>query len=311
MTTAPFALIRPGQGPQPTAMLAEREVPRHLHDLAAAAESFQIDEDLAEAVNVALSVGAPLLLTGEPGTGKTQLAYYLAWQFGLLPEQPFTFEVKSNSVARDLLYRFDTVAYFHDAQRKDGAPIDKARFVEPGPLWRALKAIQGGSPAIVLIDEIDKAPRDFPNDLLHELDQYSFKVVETDVTIRSDRKAPPPVVIVTSNSEKRLPDAFLRRCIFHRVLFSEAVLREAVKARRSLHHGHEALNEAARVRFMALRKQLESLQHRPPATAEFLVWLAALQAKGISAEALTNVPTGKLPLLSALVKDSSARESLG
>ncbi|MCY1066760.1 MoxR family ATPase [Nannocystis sp. RBIL2] len=305
-----FALIRRGQPPRPPAFLAQRNVPRRLHDLAAAAECFQIDDDLAEAVNVALAVGAPLLLTGEPGTGKTQLAYYLAWQFGLQPEQPFTLEVKSNSAARDLLYRFDTVAYFHEAQRRDGARIDKQSFIEKGPLWRAFAAIRSGKPAIVLIDEIDKAPRDFPNDLLHELDQYSFRVAETGEVITADRNAPPPVVVVTSNSEKRLPDAFLRRCVVHRIEFSEEVLRDAVAARRELQK-QQALSETAQRRFLEVRRQLLAHQHKPPATAEFLVWLAALQACSVRAEDLAKVPTRELPLLSALVKDSSARESLG
>lgn len=308
--TTPFALIRPGQAPLPPESLAHRSVPRRLHDLAAAAESFKIDDDLAEAVNVALAVGAPLLVTGEPGTGKTQLAYFLAWQFGLSPDQPFTFEVKSTSTARDLLYRFDTVAYFHSAQQKDGTRLDKQAFVEKGPLWRAFAAIRAGGPAIVLIDEIDKAPRDFPNDLLHELDQYSFRVAETGEVVTADRKAPPPVVIVTSNSEKRLPDAFLRRCVFHRIEFSEAVLREAVRARRELQR-QEDLNEAAQARFLEIRRRLADQQQRPPATAEFLAWLAALQARGVRAEDLLSTSARDLPLLAALIKDSSAREALG
>lgn len=309
MTTARFDLIYPGRGPQPPEVLAGRQVPRRLHDLAAAAECFKIDEDLAEAVNVALAVGAPLLVTGEPGTGKTQLAYFLAWQFGLSPEQPFTFEVKSTSVARDLLYRFDTVAYFHAAQQKSGA-LEKERFVERGPLWRALEATRTGRPAIVLIDEVDKAPRDFPNDLLHELDQFSFKVAETGEVVTASRAAAPPVVVITSNSEKRLPDAFLRRCVFHRIMFSEALLREAVAARRELLH-REELNEAAQVRFLEVRRRLVEQQQRAPATAEFLVWLAALHARGVAAEELAAVPLRELPLLAALLKDADAREALG
>jgi MoxR-like ATPase len=308
---SPFELIRRGQAPRSPDALAGRPVPRRLHDLAAAAESFQIDDDLAEAVNVALAVGAPLLLTGEPGTGKTQLAYFLAWQFGLLPEQPFTFEVKSSSAARDLLYRFDTVAYFHEAQRRDGVAIDKQRFVDKGPLWLAFEAIAAGRPAIVLIDEIDKAPRDFPNDLLHELDQFSFTVTETGQKITADRLAAPPVVVVTSNSEKRLPEAFLRRCIFHRIAFSEAILREAVDARRELMRRQD-VSDAAQRRFLELRRKLVDNQHRPPATGEFLVWLAALQAREVGADALApEVPLARLPLLAALVKDAQARESLG
>ncbi|MCA9714733.1 MAG: MoxR family ATPase [Myxococcales bacterium] len=317
---AEFELVRRGQRePIGRDALASRRIPRELHDLRASARSFEIDDELANAVNVALAVGAPLLLTGEPGTGKTQLAYYLVWYFGLEKDehgtsarQPFTFHVKSTSEARDVLYRFDTVAYFHDAQRRDGRTLSKADYVTPGPLWRAVDTVNRGQPAVVLIDEIDKAPRDFPNDLLHELDQYAFTVRESGETITRDADAAPPIVIITSNSEKRLPEAFLRRCIFHNIHFDEDVLRRAVAARRrrgELGQLDERTITAARDSFMELRESTNL--NKRPATAEFLAWLVALDMMGVQAHDLEGRSVGDLPLLSALIKDSGDLTRLG
>jgi MoxR-like ATPase len=169
-----FDLIDPHRSePLGSAELARRQPPKGLHDLRASAPLYQVDSKLADAINVALALGAPLLVTGEPGTGKTQLGYYLAWYFGL--EQPFELAIKSTTVFQDLLYRFDTVAYFRDGRVGTGS-LDKEQFVSPGPLWQAIEKVNAGEPAIVLLDEIDKAPRDFPNDLLRELDQFRFVV---------------------------------------------------------------------------------------------------------------------------------------
>ncbi len=317
-----FELVRRGQRePVGRAPLVEREIPRALHDLRASASSFEIDDELADAVNVALAVGAPLLLTGEPGTGKTQLAYFLVWYFGLDggpsapeggPRQPFTFHVKSTSVARDVLYTFDTVAYFHDAQAGRGGALDKSRYVSRGPLWHALEAVNRGEPAVLLIDEVDKAPRDFPNDLLHELDQYRFEVPESGELVSRRPGSNPPIIIVTSNSEKRLPGAFLRRCIFHNIVFDEDVLRRAVAARRragELPRLDERTIGAARAAFMELREH--GSLNKKPATAEFLAWLVALDIMGAQAPDLEGCPARELPLLSALIKDSTDMERLG
>ncbi|MCA9526423.1 MAG: efflux RND transporter periplasmic adaptor subunit, partial [Myxococcales bacterium] len=160
------------------------------------------------------------------GTGKTQVAHYVAWYF----EVPlFSLHVRSSTTASDLLYRFDTVAYFHAAYASGGdAQLSKADFVDRGPLWHAFEAPHR---PVVLVDEIDKAPRDFPNDLLHVLDQHRFVVAETGAEVRLKADAPPPLVVITSNSERRLPEPFLRRCIFHHIEFTPALLEKAVAAR--------------------------------------------------------------------------------
>jgi MoxR-like ATPase len=281
------------------AALAQRELPETLGSHRAAARHYQPDADLVDAVNVALAVGAPLLLTGEPGTGKTQVAHYLAWYFDI-EEYLDPLYVRSSTTAEDLLYRFDAVAYLHaagDPARK-GEKITRGDFVEPGPLWRAYES---PAPSVVLIDEIDKAPRDFPNDLLNVLDQHAFYVPERDITV-SRGKRPPPVVVITSNSERRLPEPFLRRCIFHHIEFTEELVRRAVEARVGDFPAlAPEVREAAIQRFLELRG-LE-LRKRP-ATAELLVWLTVLSARGgVSAQELSAVPLRELPARSTLVKD--------
>jgi MoxR-like ATPase len=316
-----FSLVQPGRHePRSPTLLTERELPRGLHDLRVTARDFIIDQELADALNVALAVGAPLLLSGEPGTGKTQLAYYLAWYFGIetsdCPDewrQPFAFHVKSTSVARDLLYTFDTVAYFHDAQSDARRELDKAAYVDHGALWLAIDAVNQDKPAIVLIDEIDKAPRDFPNDLLHELDQYRFRVTETGDEKKRAPGKKPPVIIITSNSEKRLPAAFLRRCIVHKIEFNEQTIRHAVgrrRARGQLARLDDATIDVARARFMDLRDN-HDLQKKP-STAEFLAWLVVLDLAGLGAAALEKTRSvSELPHLSVLVKDSEDRAKFG
>lgn len=311
--------------------LDRRRSQLRLHDLRAGAPLYRLDAELATAINVALSVGAPLLLTGEPGTGKSQLAYYLTWYFGieaqrpeLEREQPFTLPVKSTTVWRDLLYTFDTVQYFYDAQRKSrkDEELDPTQYREKGPLWRAIEAAEAGRTAVVLIDEIDKAPRDFPNDLLRELDQFEIRCKET----REEKAGPKdrlPIVVITSNSEKRLPPAFLRRCIFHHIEFDEALVRRAVAAWREAQRGEappsggglepsEApmlgeTDEAAVQAFMRVRRVPRL--HKLPATAELLVWMAALDTRGVKAGELTG-SAGELPLLSALIKDRDDLKTL-
>ncbi len=289
-------LVHGDQNPQRRRALAERKLPETLGSHQEAAKHYQPSADLVDAVNVSLAVGAPLLLTGEPGTGKTQVAHYLAWYFNI---RLFPLFVRSTTTAEDLLYRFDAVAYLHAAQdpATHGVKLKKANFVEPGPLWRAY---EDSDPAVVLIDEIDKAPRDFPNDLLNVLDQHQFEVPERTQTISRGEK-PPPLVVITSNSERRLPEPFLRRCIFHHIEFTETLVRRAVGAR-----GTDFPNLSPEVREMAIQRFLELRGReirKPPATAEFLVWLTVLSAQGGVKTGSLTVPLRDLPALFTLIKD--------
>jgi MoxR-like ATPase len=272
---------------------------------AADARRFVPGEDLERAMNTALAVGEPLLITGEPGVGKTQAAYYMAWKLGIEPV--IHFQVKSDSNALDLLYHFDTVRYFHDAQQATPGELDatKGKYIEHRALWEAMESDR---PRVLLIDEIDKAPRDFPNDLLHELDKMEFKVKETGETIRAARERR-PVVVITSNSERRLPEPFLRRCVYHHIRFEDSLVKQAVAVRRAeLAALSDDFLRLALARFLALRER--NLRKRP-ATGELLVWLRVLAlAVGSYPEALDQ-DLSQLPYLGLLLKDHQDIESLG
>lgn len=241
MNTYPFDLIqpeRPGQLADKT-LLAQRPFAEVDRSFQADASRFVPGEQLATAINTAIAVGEPLLVTGEPGTGKTQAAYYAAYKLGIEPV--IHFQVKSDSTARDLLYHFDTVRYFHDAHLLSLEPqganptqrLDKRNYIEPRALWTAFQtAGTTGAPCVLLIDEIDKAPRDFPNDLLHELDKMEFTVIETGETISAPRHLT-PIVFITSNSERRLPEPFLRRCVYHHIRFDDQLVARAIASRRA------------------------------------------------------------------------------
>lgn len=252
---------------------------------------------LRDAVNVALALGQPLLVTGEPGTGKTQLAASLAFELGL--PAPFVFNTKTTSTARDLFYRYDSLRHFHDAQfRRE--KTDASDYVTYEALGLAMllslppeagdphlpPALRGKGPArsVVLIDEIDKAPRDLPNDILNEIEGMSFHVPETNQSFRADT-ALRPIVILTSNSEKHLPDAFMRRCIFYHIAFPpldslrEIVFRRSppatLAAAQRLDH---ALTLFESLRELRLRKK--------PATAECLQWLQIIERMKIDTSRL-------------------------
>ena len=281
-------------------LLTARQIPEALGNHRASAPFYQASPELETAVNAALAVGAPLLLTGEPGTGKTQVAFHIAHFFGLdLENDLFSLFVRSTTTYKDLLYEFDAVAYFRAAHEPGATSshLDRERFITHGPLWRAFAR---DHPAVLLVDEVDKAPRDFPNDLLNVLDQHRFYVKEADRWI--ERGPFPPMVVITSNSERRLPEPFLRRCIFHHIEFTEDLVRRAVKARgHDFPHLSDELANIAVERFMELRAT--GIRKRP-ATAELLVWLTVLNARGdITADALRGVPLAELPALSAIVKD--------
>lgn len=294
----------PGDPAQKT-RFETQELPKTLGNHREAAKLYQPDDDLVGALNAALAVGAPLLVTGEPGTGKTQVAYWAAHHLGV-EDRLFKLDVRSTSVASDLFYRFDAVAYFHAANdRQRTEPLDPKQFRIKQALWRALESPR----SVVLIDEVDKAQRDFPNDLLQALDQYEFYVHETGEKVVRQGNAPPPLVILTSNSERRLPEAFLRRCIFHHIEFSEELVRRAVAARAG---DFPALNAAAREaavkRFFELRKR--DLRKKP-ATAELLVWLILLSARSnLTAKDIESARLSDLPALGALIKDHEDRKEL-
>lgn len=316
MSNYPFALIQPDQPGQfaHKELLAQRPFADNERTFAADARRFVPGEPLATAINTAIAVGEPLLITGEPGTGKTQAAYYAAYKLAIEPV--IHFQVKSDSTAHDLLYHFDTVRYFHDAhlaslegQAVTGPrSLNKGDYVEKRDLWQAFDlALASGTPQVLLIDEIDKAPRDFPNDLLHELDKMEFKVIETGETISAPRHLR-PIVFITSNSERRLPEPFLRRCVYHHIRFDDDLVRRAMLSRRD-----EYCNLAPEFLELALRRFL-ALRERPlrklPATGELLVWLRVLSlAVGAYPQQLDD-NLAKLPYLSTLLKDHQDLEDL-
>ncbi|HRI63898.1 MAG TPA: MoxR family ATPase [Polyangium sp.] len=282
-----------------------QEIPKTLGNHREAAKLYQPDDDLVGSVNAALLVGAPLLVTGEPGTGKTQVAYWAAYHLGI-EDRLYKLDVRSTSVANDLFYRFDAVAYFHAANdRSRTEPLDPKNFRNKQALWKALESPR----SIVLIDEVDKAQRDFPNDLLQALDQYEFFVPETGEKIVRQGNGAPPLVIITSNSERRLPEPFLRRCIFHHIEFSEDLVRRAVNARASDFPNLEvAARDAAVKRFFELRKRE---LRKKPATAELLVWLILLSARSkLTAQEIESARLGDLPAIGALIKDHEDRKEL-
>ncbi|MGJ0509022.1 MAG: AAA family ATPase [Methylocystis sp.] len=226
---ASFNLIDAIQTSDVAAVLAERNarVAKFVKRHAEAAPNYIASPELIAAVNVALSLGRPLLLTGEPGSGKTQAAYWLAWKFGIDTANGrfHRFQVRSDSRAAHLIYRYDAASWFRASQIAQSGPrphVPKDLYITPGPLglafgWHDPPA----EPHAVLIDEIDKAPRDFPNDLLQELEDMQAVVREDgyEKTISCPAEAR-PIIVITSNAERRLPDPFLRRCVLHEIRLS-------------------------------------------------------------------------------------------
>ncbi|HYH85812.1 MAG TPA: MoxR family ATPase [Pyrinomonadaceae bacterium] len=260
---------------------------------------YEADEALADAVNVALMLGQPLLVTGEPGTGKTQLAYSVAWELNW--GDPLKFETKSSSTARDLFYTFDHLGLFRAVQANVGSKnaLDHITYNALGKAIlhaRAYEKVKHLLPAgykfdgprrhVVLIDEIDKAPRDFPNDILNEIEGMYFRITELgNEKVEADKEMR-PVLILTSNSEKSLPDAFLRRCVYYNIEFpgeKEGGLRKIVARRLGDYVGESSpLLSDALALFYKLRERNSGLRKKP-ATAEFLGWLIALRLSGLGA----------------------------
>lgn len=280
------------------------------------------EKGLRDAVNVALALGQPLLVTGEPGTGKTQLAASLAYELGL--PAPLTFHTKTTSTAKDLFYRYDALAHFHDAQfRKEEPAI--ASYINYEALGLAILLSMSPADAnhylpeylrdkgpirsVVLIDELDKAPRDLPNDVLNEIESMSFRVKETGQSFSADQSYR-PILVLTSNSEKNLPDAFLRRCVFYHISFPDRErLRSIIQGRLSLSSDFtpEMVDNAIRhfeeIRELALKKK--------PATAEFLAWVRILEKMKLD---VSNLKPGEAEALaftySILAKSREDRELL-
>jgi MoxR-like ATPase len=249
-------------------------------------ERYLTSTGLEAAVNCALSLERPLLVRGEPGTGKTQLAEAIA---AGLHMRLIHWPVKSTTRAQDGLYVYDTVQRLYDSRFGDGDVRDIRRYIRLGPLGEAFAAEQR---VVLLIDEVDKADLEFPNDLLHELDRMRFTISETrDEVVARER----PVVVITSNAEKELPDAFLRRCVFHFIAFPD---RELMARIVRVHHPHleTKLLEQALAAFYALR-DTQGLRKRP-STSELIDWIAALKHAGIGHVALDE----GMPFLGALLK---------
>lgn len=243
-------------------------------------------DDLSRDVNAAIALGRPLLIKGEPGTGKTLLAHAIAEGLGA---SLLTWHVKSTTKAQDGAYHYDVVQRLNDSRFGDGDVSDIRKYIKLGVLGRAFTSDER---VVLLIDEVDKADIEFPNDLLHELDAMSFHIPELDETITAKHR---PIVIITSNAEKELPDAFLRRCVFHYIAFPAPETMERI-VKVHLPDIESALLEQAIVRFYELRR-VPGLR-KLPSTSELVDWLVVLIRGGVPAEQVAR----SAPFLGTLLK---------
>lgn len=257
-----------------------------------------VDDDLQADVNAAIALGRPLLVRGEPGTGKTQLAHAVAEGLGL---PLLSWHVKSTTKAQEGLYHYDVVQRLNDSRfaAMDGIDVrDLRNYIKLGVLGQAFRS-EGR--VVLLIDEIDKADVEFPNDLLRELDEMAFTIHELDETVKAAQR---PVTIITSNAEKELPDAFLRRCVFHYIKFPEATrIKQIVQAH--MPGLDAALIDAAVLRFYGVRRT-QGLRKKP-STSELLDWLMVLARAGVKPADIAR----KTPFLSVLVKQERDLELIG
>ena len=254
-------------------------------------ERYIASRDLEVAVNAAVALQRPLLVKGEPGTGKTVLAREVATALGMPLVE---WHVKSTTKAQQGLYEYDAVSRLRDSQLGDPKVADIANYIVPGKLWTAFEA---EGPQVVLIDEIDKADIEFPNDLLLELDRMQFFVYETRQTIAARHR---PVVIITSNNEKELPDAFLRRCFFHYIRFPDRPTMERIVEAHYPGLRHDLVREALTVFFEV--RDMPGLKKKP-ATSELLDWLKLLMVEDMPPEALREPGAGIPVLHGALLKN--------
>jgi len=256
-------------------------------------DTYVADDDLKLAVNAAITLQRPLLIKGEPGTGKTMLAEEVARALG---KPLYQWHIKSTTKAQQGLYEYDAVSRLRDSQLGDGRVGDISNYIVKGVLWQAFESPEQ---AVVLVDEIDKADIEFPNDLLRELDRMEFFVYETQKTVRALHR---PVIFITSNNEKELPDAFLRRCFFHYIRFPD---KDTMQAIVDVHYPgiKKRLLQAAMEVFFEIR-EMPGLKKKP-STSELLDWLKLLLAEDIPPEALrseghqASIP----PLYGALLKN--------
>lgn len=249
-------------------------------------DSYVASKELMNAVNVAIALEKPLLIKGEPGTGKTMLAEAIAESLGM---KLVIWGIKSTTKAQEGLYVYDTVQRLYDSQFGEGNVSDIKQYIKLGKLGEAFTADEQ---VVLLIDEIDKADLEFPNDLLWELDKMEFYINETKETIRTKHR---PIVIITSNAEKELPDAFLRRCIFHYIDFPDSEKMEEI-IRVHFCDMNKKLVHAAMEAFYAIR-DMRQIQKKP-STSELLDWVQALAISGASVDEITE----RIPYIGVLLK---------
>ncbi|MDY2699496.1 MAG: AAA family ATPase [Suilimivivens sp.] len=257
-------------------------------------QEYVASEQLMASVNVAIALQKPLLIKGEPGTGKTMLAEAVANSLG---KKLIIWNIKSTTKAQDGLYMYDTIQRLYDGQFGEEGVDDIAHYIKLGKLGEAFDSEEQ---VILLIDEIDKADLEFPNDLLWELDQMEFYIHETKRTVKAKQR---PIVIITSNAEKELPDAFLRRCIFHYIDFPDEELMEEIVRTHYPNVEDNLLKNAMDV-FYSIRG-LRDIRKKP-STSELIDWINALQIGGISADEIR----AKLPFIGVVVKKDEDLETV-